>query len=122
MNGPITFDDRLAVHMGLLGSGKSGRLRGGVRWLVIVATALARSCGVEGIERGDKGRRGVATAGRAGATALVEGGVAATCLWGVVGGKGNVGLGGAARKDVEGRVDRDFKMSSFARILGVGLG
>ena len=59
----------------------------------------------------------------AGTAALEEGGI--RLLAGVrraVGRERDVGLGGAAGEDVEGRVDGDFEMSAFRGILGVGFG
>lgn len=39
-----------------------------------------------------------------------------------IGGERRVRLGGAARKDVEGRVDGDFEVAAFIGIHGVGAG
>lgn len=77
---------------------------------------------VEGVEGRDEGGRGVAAARRARAAAVVEGGEVVAVLRGGVGREGDVGLRCAAGEDVEGAVDGDFEVPTFAGVVDVGFG
>lgn len=69
--------------------------------------------GVDGVESWEEGGWGVASGGRAWAAAFVDE-TADGALRGGVGGKRGVGLGRLAGENVEGGVDGDFEVASFA--------